>query len=517
MKSFGEILDMEISYVPTAKLKDVQEMMANWKKNNKTIRISAVVAILMSFICMYYNTFSDSEVDAGIPIAMCVVSMIILTFEALVVTKSLKWVYFLSYISTMLFSFSAACIDFKSLTLPAAIVLSIPHIVNTYFSHKAIYNYEKVYLRLKERKGFPHFVFSTADMYADKIYLKNKDEKTVAEKRVEASFNPFNEEDEIVDEEVRRMNTLRYEELKQHEKDVAGAYYEEKEIKYTAEQAKEYKYKFSILGFDIVIPHNDFKTAPMDEKRYFMNVWNETISKMFRNEEFMIMMLMLLILTANVGGMGFGAAIYFVSLAVYIFGTNFIKLNQIIGVPLIIGSVFSYCSSIGSNMIAAGFVFVVLTYFCITMLPGLIRFTVNFSAFKQLSRQKGFPSFIEDSADLYADQVYILEKPKPIVKMEKAEPIIMDIGYDEEEKNKRFKEFRRINEFNYQEQNKSNRSLREDKGWNAFDYLDKDTNNSAYDDFEYYEQVYEVRKNAKPREEKQIPDKDMGRRRRDED
>ncbi len=517
MKKFSERMDMEICYVPAAKLKDVQEMMANWKKNNKIIRFSAIAAILMSFITLYYLAFLDSEGSTEFPIAMCIGSMIILVFISIIVTKSMKWIYFLSYLSTMLFSFSASCIDFKELTLPAAIVLSIPHIVNTYFSHKAIYNYETVYLRLKERKGFPNFVFSTADMYADKIYLKNKDEKTVAEKRVEASFNPFNEAEEIVDEEVRRMNTLRYEEVKQHEKNVAGAYYEEKEIKYTAEQEKEYKYKFSILGIDIVIPHNDFKTAPMEEKRYFMNVWNETISKMFRNEEFMIMMLMLLILTANVGGMGFGAAIYFVSLAVYVFGTNFIKLNQIIGVPLIIGSVFSYCSSIGTNVVSAGFVIVVLTYFCITMLPGLIRFTVNFSAFKQLSKQKGFPSFIEDSADLYADQIYILEKPKPIVKMEKPEPIIMDIGYDEEEKNKRFKEFRRINEFNYQEQNKSNRSLREDKGWNAFDYLDTDKENSAYDDFEYYEQVYEARKNAKPREEKQIPDKDMGRRRRDED
>ncbi len=517
MKKFSERMDMEICYVPAAKLKDVQEMMANWKKNNKIIRFSAIAAILMSFITLYYLEFSDSEVSTGISVVMCIGSMIILALISIIVTKSMKWVYFLSYLSTMLFSFSASCIDFKALTLPAAIVLSIPHIVNTYFSHKAIYNYETVYLRLKERKGFPHFVFSTADMYADKLYLKNKEEKTVAEKRVEASFNPFNEEDEIIDEEVRRMNSLRYEEMPQHEKDIAGAYYEEKEIKYTAEQEKEYKYKFSVFGIDIVIPHNDFETAPMEEKRFFMGAWNENKIKMFRNEEFMIMMLMLLILTANVGGMGFGAAVYFVSLAGYIFGTNFIKLDQIIGVPLIIGGVFSFCSSIGSNMVAAGFVIVILTYFCITMLPGLIRFAVNFSAFKQLSKQKGFPSFVENSVDLYAEEIYIVEKPKPIVKTEKPEPIIMDIGYDEEEKNKRFKEFRRVNEFNYQEQNKNNRSLREDKGWNAFDYLDKDTNNSAYDDFEFYEQVYEARKKAKPREEKQIPDKDMGRRKKDED
>ena len=38
MKKFSERMDMEICYVPAAKLKDVQEMMANWRKNNKTIR-----------------------------------------------------------------------------------------------------------------------------------------------------------------------------------------------------------------------------------------------------------------------------------------------------------------------------------------------------------------------------------------------------------------------------------------------------------------------------------------------
>ena len=31
-------LNMEICYVPVAKLKDVQEMMANWNDNNKYIK-----------------------------------------------------------------------------------------------------------------------------------------------------------------------------------------------------------------------------------------------------------------------------------------------------------------------------------------------------------------------------------------------------------------------------------------------------------------------------------------------
>ncbi|MBQ6934943.1 MAG: hypothetical protein IJN49_00195, partial [Clostridia bacterium] len=229
MKKFGERINMEICYVPAAKLKDVQEMMANWKNNNKTIRISAIVAILMSFVNLFYLCFSEAEINNAIPVTMCIVSMLLMAIEAVIVTKSIKWVYYFSYLSTMLFSFSASCIGFKEFTLPAAIVMSFPHIVNVYFSYKAIYNYEDVFLKLKERRGFPNFVFSTADMYADKMYLKNKEEPTVAEKRVEASFYPFNEESEIVDEEVRRMNTLRYEELKHHEKNVVGAYYESKE------------------------------------------------------------------------------------------------------------------------------------------------------------------------------------------------------------------------------------------------------------------------------------------------
>ena len=51
---------------------------------------------------------------------------------------------------------------------------------------------------------------------------------------------------------------------------------------------------------------------------------------------------------------------------------------------------------------------------------------------------------------------------------------------------------------------------------NAFDYLDEDKDNSAYDDFEYYEQVYEARRKAEVREN-QKPNKDMGRKTNNED
>ena len=522
MKKFSERINMEICYVPVAKLKDVQEMMANWRKNNKTIRVSAIAAIFMSFVNLCYLILAETSLNSEIPVIICALSMLLLVLEAVIVTKSIKWVYYLSYLSTMFFSFSASCIGFGAFTLPAAIVMSTPHIVNFYYSHKAIYNYENVYLKLKERKGFPNFVFSTADMYSDKLYLKEED-KTVAEKRVEASFYPFNEDREILDEEVRRVNTLRYEELKHHEKNVAGAYYESKEKTLTEDIEKEYKYKFSILGIDIIIPHNDFKTAPMEEKRFFMGAWNSIKDTMFRSELFMIMVFILPILVMNLvnalvatGIEKYSAVLYFIPVITYVFGTNFIKLNQIIGVPVMICSVLVFLTGTGSHVLSNGFILFLILYFGVTVLPNLIKFTINFPAYKKLSREKGFPSFVETTADLYADQIYIVEKPKPIVKTQKAAPIVMDVGYDEEE-NKSFKEYRRVNEFDYREQNKNNMSLRDDKGWNAFDYLDKDKDNSAYDDFEFYEQVYEARKNAKASEEKQTPNTEMGRRKTDED
>ena len=44
----------------------------------------------------------------------------------------------------------------------------------------------------------------------------------------------FNEEQEITDEETRRMNTLRYEELKHHNEDVSGnEYFKAKEFGYS--------------------------------------------------------------------------------------------------------------------------------------------------------------------------------------------------------------------------------------------------------------------------------------------
>jgi hypothetical protein len=76
---------------------------------------------------------------------------------------------------------------------------------------------------------------------------------------------------------------------------------------------------------------------------------------------------------------------------------------------------------------------------------------------------------------------------------------------------------RRLSEFNYQEQNKNNGSLREDSSWNAFNYLETDEQNSAYDEFAIYEEINKKRREAEVVEETIKPNKEMGRRKKDED
>jgi hypothetical protein len=318
-------LNMEICYVPVAKLKDVQEMMANWNYNNKLIKCWSIASIAVSVMNMVYLNFTDSD----FAILMCIIADLIMAILAFMVNKSNKIIYYLSFIGTMLFSFSASFIDLEILTLPIAIALSLPFLFSCFFSYKAIYNYEEVFLRLKERKGFPHFVFSTADMYADKMYLRDKQEPTIAEKRVKASFNSFNEEQEITDEETKRMNTLRYEELKQHKQNVSSSeYFDAKEVKHSVDPNKKYKYGLSLFGTDFIIPHDDVKSSTKEEKRRLMRLWNQMMDNLFNHEAFMIMLLLFDIIVINFGGMNFLALIYLPILVIYIFGTNLVKLKN---------------------------------------------------------------------------------------------------------------------------------------------------------------------------------------------
>lgn len=506
-------LNMEICYVPVAKLKDVQEMMANWNDNNKYIRYCSLTSIAISFINLHYLNVSDSD----FAMLICIIGDIIMAALAFLVNKSNKLIYYFAFIGTMLFSFSSSFIKLEALTLPTAIALSLPFLITCFFSYKAILNYEDVYLKLKERKGFPHFVFSTADMYADKMYLRDKKEVTVAEKRVEASYNSFNEKSEIIDEETKRMNTLRYEELKRHQTDVSSdEYFEAKEVKHSVDPNKKYKHRLSFLGIDLLIPHDDIETSSKEEKRRIMRLWNELMDSLFKNEALILMFMLLLIIAVEIGGLGFGASIYFLAIVVYIFGTNFIKLNNRIGFVLATGSVYSFLFALASpscrNVVTAGLIAVVLSYYNIFILPRLIKWLINMPLYKKMSKEPGFPSFFDDKKELFGDDYYIVEEIKPIVKRTNQEKLIINIGYEDEDEEVN----KRLADFNYKEKNETVQKL-DNTAWNAFNYLENDTDNSAYDEFAIYEEVNRKRREAELKEEFVKPNKEMGRKKKDED
>jgi hypothetical protein len=494
-------LNMEICYVPVAKLKDVQEMMANWNDNNKYIKYCSLTSIAISFINLFYLNISDSD----FAMLMCIIGDIIMAALAFLVNKSNKLIYYFAFIGTMLFSFSASFIRLEALTLPTAIALSLPFLITCFFSYKAILNYEDVYLKLKERKGFPHFVFSTADMYAEKIYLKDKNEKTVAEKRVEAAYNPFNEQSDILDEEVERMNSLRYDEIKHLEQDVAGKeYYKDKEKKNRAEEMFKFSRGLKIGNVNIIIPHDKIEESPKEKNRIVMGEWNDMKKSMFKNETVWICVILANVMIHMWTMPSVKSLLLYPIVAAYIFGTNFVKMENIIGLPLVL--CVYLLAAINTPMVTPA----ILALFTIIKLPGYVRWLINLPIYKKLSRQPGFPSFIETTTDKYADQFYIVEKREPIKKGPSLDPIIMNIGYDDDAEGKR------IGEFDYKGKNKEN-VQEENTAWNAFNYLETDTENSAYDEFEIYEEVNRRRREAAVAETTVQPNKNMGRRKTDED
>ncbi|MBR2876780.1 MAG: hypothetical protein IKC01_06560 [Clostridia bacterium] len=479
-------LNMEIAYVPAAKISQVREMMSAWRENNRKIRIFSFVASATS-VFSAANFIYEEKSDACLINFMVAILFII---AGLFVTKSSRVVYCVPFISLVVFS--VLPVQYVDMTIRTFFMITvfIPGLIASWYSYRALFNYKSVYIPLSKRKGFPNFVFSTADMYADKMYIKDKDKKTVAEKRVEASFNPFNEQEDVTDEEVERMNTLRYEELKTHEQDIfKGPYYESKEVKHTA-GTKKYKYGVKLGDIVLIIPHNEIKGAKKEDNRMVMRYWNEMKENLFKNEIVWIFLFAACIMvymwtTPSVPGL-----LLYVFLATYILGTNLVKLDKVIGFPIVLTIYFS-------ALIPASFVTpIVLFLFTVIKIPGYVRWLLNLPIYKKLSKEPGFPSFVENTADIYGEQMYIIEKQEPVKKLPKMEPIIMDIGYDDEKK--------------------------QDKGWNAFDYMDEDKENSAYDDFAYYEQAYEMRRKAEAREfdengEKIRPNKDMGRRKSNED
>ena len=474
-------LNMEIAYVPVAKLKYVKQMMSDWKFNNRNIRIYSFITMVTSLISAIYFMYEEESAAAWISLA----SALFYLLSGICITTSIKLLYYVPILALVTYSLVPAYFPVGTIRAFFIITVLLPSVVCVFYCYKALLNYKNVYIPLSKRKGFPNFVFSTADMYGDKMYEKDKDEKSVAEKRVEASFNPFSEQSEKTDEEVARMNSMRYEEVKVGAQDIfKGPYYENKEVKHSADEEKVYKYGKKIMGFDFIIPHNEIEGGKKEDYRRIMWYWNTFKESMFRNEILWIFLFGAAIMAYawTIGDLR--GLLMYVFLAFHILGTNLVKKENPKGFLLVL---CIYLNATIDMFVSP----VVLALYTIIKIPGYIRWLCNMPIYRKLEKKPGFPSFLESTADVYGEQMYIIEKQEPLKKLPKLEPIRMDIGYDDDKK--------------------------KDRGWNAFDYLDNDKENSAYDDFIYYEQAYEARRKAKPIEENQKPNKDMGRKTNNED
>lgn len=495
-------LDMEIAYVPVAKLKYVQEMMANWRENNRRIRIFSFLASFASLFSGINFLYEDESVAGGASF----LALVFFLLGAIFVNANKRFVFLFPIIGLVIFSVTPE--HYIDLTIRTFFMITVylPGLISSIFAYKALYNYKNVFIPLSKRKGFPNFVFSTADMYADKIYLKDKKEETVAEKRVEASFNPFNEEQNITDEETARMNSLSYEEIKTHNQDISeGTYYRSKEVKHSADEEKTYKYGKSIFGFNFIIPHNEIKGAPKADNREVMWRWLELKKNMFLNEEVWLLLFLFPITIYMWTSPSVEGFSMFIFLGLYIFGTNYVKMDKLIGFPLVL---CIYLYALFPTIVVAA----VLPIFTIVKMPSYIRWLCNFPIYKKLSGEPGFPSFVEDRGDLYGKELYILEEQKPIEKRKKIDPLVINIGYDDEDEEVN----RRLADFNYKAKNEEVQKL-DNTAWNAFNYLETDEENSAYDEFAIYEEVNRKRREAELKQENITPNKEMGRKKKDED
>lgn len=490
-------LNMEIAYVPVAKLKLVQEMMFNWKANNRKIRICSFVAAATSFVNAANFIYEENGLACGVSFLMVAFFVLI----GLLVNKSSRIVYCMVFLPLVAFTLLPAYYPDATIRSFFMVTVFIPALTGTLFSYKALYNYKRVYIPLSKRKGFPNFVFSTADMYAERIYLKDKDEKTVAEKRVEAAYNPFNDQKDVTDEEVARMNSLHYREIVKDEQDVVGKeYYKSKELKYNAEEKYNFKKGFKIGDINIIIPHNEMSESTKAQNRIVMGQWNKMRDRLFADELVWIMVFASSIMIRMWTEPSPECFFLYGFLALYIFGNNLMKMGYVIGFPVMLG-VYGFMA-----LPASFFTVIVVILFTIIKIPGYLRWLINYPIYKKLSKQEGFPSFVETNADKYAKDIYIVEEQKPFKKGPKIDPIIMNIGYDDEDED----EGKRIIDFDYKEKNKDI-AEKEDTAWNAFNYLANDAENSAYDEFAIYEEVNRRRREAAVEEAGVTPNKNMGR------
>ncbi len=430
-------LSMEIMYVPVANIHQKREMISDWRFTSDNASKFSLVAALVSVLATISMKFFGDEFY-----------FIFLGSGALYLLSALfckKW-YFSAYISVivaLLVTCSWASFGLSKDNIPEILcfaVVCIMQFIPVIYSCRCIYNYAPVFKELKKCKGFPNFIANTADIYGDKMHIK---EEPVSNK-AQVSHNPFNTQKDIQTEEFRREQNIKVsDKSKPLEQNYVKSYSEEKITKEI-----EYKYGFSILGREIKFLHNDIPSSSFEEKKRLMSQWNHYIKEAER--DFFIPLFFMMV---SIMGAGFGSFIGFIMYAfipLYIMFFNYLKLSKAFAPYGIFVVVAMYLSCVMNNFMSAGLAigFLILSR---RVWLACIMCIINRPIYKALSKEEGFPSFIRNTADLYGEQAYIVEKREPIKRrvLSDNEKIVMNIGFDEEPK-------------------------KEDKAWNAFDYMDEE-------------------------------------------
>ena len=444
--------NMDTTYIPEASIYEHRDLMFEWEEAVKYGTISglvtAVCAFLIGYLCSDFGDWYEFPLY-GVMLALLVGS-----------NFARKWKYpaywvnvvaFLGYIALWL-------IGFREMGRDALIMSGIglaSGSVMSFFNLKCIRNFYPVFKELEKCKGFPSFIANSADLYGEKLYLK--DEET-ADDKYKASHNPFNSKEEIEKEEFARNQNLKSNAKTEKVLNVGeekGNNYANKRRNATNNYKKE-EYGFSILGLDIVFPHNYIPAMSFEDKKDLMFKWNSNVEAATGHLVIPLFFMILGTLFSFIGGRSFIPVFAGIGSVLFtIIGTNNMKMGNLRGAfeTLIALGVYASIGGFvggGGNGIPMVFIFVSSLVNIIIVLPTL-RYIINYHIYRQLSTQEGFPTFIRTYSQKYAKDMYILEdeprvEKKPPVNKEK---LVMNIGYDEKPK-------------------------ADEGAWNAFNYMDEE-------------------------------------------
>lgn len=441
-------LSMEIMYVPRATVSQKKEMVMEWRTESENVFRYSVVSAAVSFMSMLVFLFGKEGfwyIYAGSSVISLLCGYM---------AKRWSIVGYWGVIISVLLNCLWFSVGFPEgfMYIGSVVIAGVCSLIPCFSAIRCICNYTEVFLPLKESKGFPDFIMNTADLYGDKIYLKNKPEDISENDKYQASYNPFKNEEEMDDEEFRRSQELKARNLNEPITMNIG---EDGRI-VESREPQSYKYGKAVGGFEIEFLHNDFDNMSFQERAMLMSKWRGNIALAEKN---FYMFFVFMAMSCMAGGFGdfLGTVMRYLVLVLFAFGISRMKIGYTSGAILTLAAVaYSFCMV---NSVLA-LVFVIGAYVCnFGIIISPIRFLINKRIYNRLSTMEGFPTFIRTTADLYGSQMYITEeRPRVEKKMGKDHFITMNIGYDEPKKPE------------------------EGKAWNAFDYMDEENKEKENND-----------------------------------